>query len=64
LDSLVVEFEKRFQDFKNLEPLFNILSLPFTAAADSAPEDIQLELLDLQANYDLKDKFKSLVIIR
>lgn len=61
LDSLVVEFETRFQDFKNLEPLFNILSSPFSTEADSAPEDIQLELLDLQVNYDLKEKFKSVV---
>jgi len=61
LDSLVEEFETRFQDFKNLELLFNILSSPFTVEADSASEDIQLELLDLQANYDLKEKFKSVV---
>jgi len=44
-----------------LESLFNIVSSSFTAEADSAPEDIQLELLDLQANYDLKEKFKSVV---
>jgi len=63
LDALVVEFERRFQDFKNLEPLFNILSSPFSAEADSAPEDIQLELLDLQADYDLKEKFKSVLLL-
>jgi len=51
----------RFQDFKNLEPLFSIPSSPFTVEADSAPEDIQLELLDLQAYYDLKEKFTSIV---
>ena len=58
-----MEFERRFQDFKNLEPLFNILSSPFSAEADSAPEDIQLELLDLQADYDLKEKFKSVLLL-
>jgi len=47
------------QKFKNLESHFNILSSPFTTEVDSAPEDIQLELLDLQANNDLKEKFKS-----
>ena len=56
LDALVVKFDKRFQDFKNLETQFNILSSPFTAEVDSAPEDI---LLDLHANNDLKGKFKS-----
>ena len=59
LDALAVEFDRRFQDFKNLEQQFNILGCPFTTEVDLAPEDIQLELLDLQANNDLKEKFKS-----
>jgi len=54
LHSLVGEFETRFQDFKNLGPLFNIPSSPFTA---EATEDLQAK------NYDLKEKFKSVVII-
>jgi len=59
LDNLAVEFERRLQDFKNLEPQFNIFSSPFTTEVDSAPEDIQLELLNLEANHDLREKFKS-----
>ena len=59
LDTLAVEFDRRFRDFKNLEPQFNILSSPFTTEVDSAPENLQLELLDLQACNDLKEKFKS-----
>ena len=58
LDTLAVEFDRRFLDFKNLEPQFNILSSPFTTEVDSAPENLQLELLDLQASNDLKEKFK------
>ena len=54
---------RRFQDFKNLEPLFNVLSSPFSAEAYSAPENIQLELLDVQADYDLKEKFKSVFLL-
>ena len=53
------EFNRRFQDLKNLEPQFNILSSPFTTEVDSALENLQLELLDLQASNDLKEKFKS-----
>ena len=63
LDTLAVEFDRRFQDFKfhfkNLGPQFNILSSPFTTEVDSAPENLQLELLDLKASNDLKEKFKS-----
>ena len=43
---VAVEFDRRFQDFKNLEPQFNTLSSPFTTEVDSAPENL---LLDLQA---------------
>ena len=43
----------------NLEPQFNILSSPFTTEVDSAPENLQLELQDNQANNYLKGKFKS-----
>ena len=59
LDTLAVKFHRRFLDFKDLEPQFNILSSPFTTEVDSAIKDLQLELLDLQANNDLKEKFKS-----
>ena len=59
LDALAVEFDKRFQNFKNLESQFNILSSPFTTEVDLAPENLQLELLDMQTNNYLKGKFKS-----
>ena len=62
LDTLAVKFDRRFQDFKNLEPQFNILSFPFTTEVDSASENLQLELLDLQASNDLKEKFKSVLL--
>ena len=55
LDAFAMEFERRFQEYTNLEPLFNILSSQFSAEADKAPEDIQLELLNLKADYDLKE---------
>ena len=59
LDTLAVKFDRRFRDFKNLELQFNTLSSSFTMEVDSAPENLQLELLDLQASNDLKEKFKS-----
>ena len=59
LDTLAVEFDRRFQDFKNLESQFNILSSPFTTEVDSASENLLLELLDLQVSNELKEKVKS-----
>ena len=40
LDAFAMEYERRFQEYTNLEPLFNILSSQFSAEADKAPEDI------------------------
>ena len=55
LDAFAMEFERRFQEYTNLAPLFNILSSQFSAETDKAPEDIQLELLNLKADYDRKE---------
>ena len=63
LDALTVEFERKFQDFKSLEPLFNIISSPLNAEAESVTRYIQSELLDLQADYDLNEKFKSVLLL-
>ena len=38
----------RFQDFQKIDPKFNLLSYSFTADIDTAPEDLQLELIDFQ----------------
>lgn len=59
ISSLSDEFIRRFQDFKKVEHLFNILSSPFSADINVAPADIQLELIDVQADFELKDKFTS-----
>ena len=42
LDAFAMEFERRFQEYTNLEPLFNIPSSQLSAEADKAPEDIEL----------------------
>ena len=40
LDAFETEFEKRFQEYTNLEQLFNILNSQFSSETDKAPEDI------------------------
>ena len=47
----------RFQDFQKLKPEINLLSHPFSADIDSSPEDVQLELIDMQSNNTLQQKF-------
>ena len=52
------EFSRRFQDFKKVEDEMQLVSSPFTCSVDSAPTDVQLELIDLQSDSLLKEHFK------
>ena len=54
------EFSTRFKDFGSHEHLFEIFSSPFDTDVTKAPTDIQMELIDLQANNDLKAKYKGM----
>ena len=54
---LVGEFEQRFQIFGELKKDFKVFCLPFTANASDLPVNIQLEIIDLQCDSDLKGKF-------
>ena len=56
---LLWEFEKRFQVFGELETEFSVFRAPFTVKASDLPIDIQLEIIDLQSDADLKGKFAS-----
>lgn len=62
ISKLLNEFGERFADLKNLESDFSIFRNPFAANPDETPEDIQLELIDLQCDSALKEKFSSVDI--
>ncbi|XP_077957581.1 general transcription factor II-I repeat domain-containing protein 2-like [Gasterosteus aculeatus] len=59
ITELLREFEQRFQVFGELETEFAIFRSPFTVKAADLPINIQLEIIDLQCDQDLKDKFAS-----
>ncbi|KAK0153162.1 General transcription factor II-I repeat domain-containing protein 2A [Merluccius polli] len=59
---LLQEFEWRFQVFGELEKEFAFFRSPFTVKASDMPADIQLEIIDLQCDYDMKQKFASVGI--
>ena len=48
------EFIRRFADFKAIEDQFNLLSSPFACDIETANEELQMELIDLQADNSLK----------
>ena len=60
LNDLHHEFCRRFLDFKKLQKSFQTISAPLSQVAATAPQEVQLELIDLQSDYVLKEKFKTL----
>jgi len=57
ITGLMQEFEQRFQVFGELEKDFKVFCSPFTVNAFDLPINIQLEIIDLQCDSDLKGKF-------
>ena len=62
LQNLTNEFSTRFKDFGSHEHLLEIFSSPFHTDVTKAPADIQMELIDRQANTALKAKYKDMFI--
>lgn len=57
---LLEEFEKRFAYLSKYEHLFNVFTCPFIIDINSVPENLQLELIDLQSNSEFKLRFDSM----
>ncbi|UYV66580.1 GTF2IRD2 [Cordylochernes scorpioides] len=55
--SLRNEFETRFSDFKSLEGKFALFSSIFSINIESVPNHMQMEVIDIQCDSDLKAKF-------
>lgn len=51
------EFERRFQDFKVIERDLDVFSMPFNVDCESVKPELQLELIELQCNNELKQLF-------
>ena len=52
------EFSSRFQDFRSQETNLLIFSSPFDINVDQPPEELQMELIELQGNEDLKREMR------
>ncbi|XP_056596028.1 general transcription factor II-I repeat domain-containing protein 2-like [Triplophysa dalaica] len=63
LSNLNQEFDRRFEDFRNSAADFELFSQPFTISVDTVSDDLQMELIDLQCDSELKHKFRSHLLI-
>lgn len=57
LSRLVDEFECRFSDFRRCKLRLKMFSTPFGVEVDEAPEEYQLELVDIQSCSSFKEAF-------
>uniref|UniRef100_A0A8C3ISY3 Uncharacterized protein n=1 Tax=Chrysemys picta bellii TaxID=8478 RepID=A0A8C3ISY3_CHRPI len=57
ISNLHKQFDVRFKDFKALEPHFQPFSTPFAEETDNVAEEIQMELVELQCDTILKQKY-------
>lgn len=60
---LKTEFQSRFADFTAHELDFKLFGSPFSIDANSAPESMQMELIELQCNSELERKFREVPVI-
>jgi len=60
LDDMHGEFYRRFCDFDKIEKSLQLVSCLLSQDPETAPQELQLELIDLQSDPVLKEKFNSL----
>ncbi|TWW62846.1 General transcription factor II-I repeat domain-containing protein 2B [Takifugu flavidus] len=60
LDALHGEFCRRFSDFDKIDKSLQLVAYPLSQDPETAPEELQLELIDLQSDPVLKGKFNCL----
>ena len=63
MNELLQEFERRLQAFRQLENKFTYFTSTFTVNATGMPADMQLELIHLQCDSTLKQKFASVGLV-
>lgn len=64
LEALQEEFSRRFSQFRSERAAFKLFADPFSADPESVPDDVQLELIELQCSTALKNRHRELPLLQ
>jgi hypothetical protein len=62
LKALIEQFDTRFADFQNKDSTFGIFARPMDADVNYVPENLQMEVIELQADLMLKSQFNNIAL--
>lgn len=60
IKKLIAAFDSRFSELVKYDKMFEIFSCPFQVDVNSVPENLQMELIELQCNNEMKQIFASI----
>ena len=60
--STKTQFESRFCNMKNQKDKFDLFAMPFSVDINTAPHEMQMEIIELQSSNMLKAKYDSIPI--
>lgn len=60
ISSLAEEFKQRFQDFAAIEKEITLFSSPFSVDTDDVPDHLQLEVIELQCDAEIRGQHQQL----
>lgn len=64
IKTLSAEIGSRFGDFRRHQKIFQLFANPFRVDASDYPSTLQLELLDMQSNFELKNAHSQVDLLR
>jgi hypothetical protein len=62
LKALIEDFDTRFADLQNKDSTFAIFARPMDAGVNNVSENLQMEVLELQADLVLKSQFNNIAL--
>ena len=63
LSNLVQEFDRHFEDLRDNATVLELFAHPLSVGVDTVSEELQMELIKLQSDSQLHNKFRELSLL-